>query len=126
MLQDTRVGRGGVLSEVRPGGLRISDLRRLDIRQALGAYPPIPGYESVGVIAEIDPGIAGSGSVDPIADCVGTREGIGQGFDLLRPGRKLLVVAVDSYSRLSGLPFPRVYLFVLRRPSSRGTPSGAW
>lgn len=75
---------------------------RLKEAARLGAVPINPEKTD---LSQAVRAFAGSGGLDLVADCVGTRESISQGFDLLRPGGKLLVIAyLDKSFEFPSLP----------------------
>ncbi len=75
---------------------------RLKEAARLGAVPINPEEAD---LSESVREFAGSEGLDLVADCVGTRESISQGFNLLRPGGKLLVIAyLDKNFEFPSLP----------------------
>jgi len=75
---------------------------RLEEAARLGAVPINP--EEVD-LSEAVRGFTGSDGLDLVADCVGTQDSIAQGFDLLRPGGKLLVIGyLDKSFEFPSLP----------------------
>ena len=77
-------------------------VHRLEEAARHGAIPINPEKEDLTkVIREFTNGEG----LDLVADCIGTRESISQGFTLLRPGGKLLVIAyLEEYFEFPSLP----------------------
>jgi 2-desacetyl-2-hydroxyethyl bacteriochlorophyllide A dehydrogenase len=77
---------------------------RLAEAARLGALPVNPEEEDLGKVIEEFTQCQG---LDLVADCIGTQESVSQGFALLRPGGKLLVIAYLDRS----FEFPSLPLF---------------
>jgi propanol-preferring alcohol dehydrogenase len=75
---------------------------RLAVAKAHGAIPVNPLKEN---IQEAVKTFTGGEGADLVADCIGTEESVREGFALLRPGGKLLVIAyIDDYFRIPSIP----------------------
>lgn len=74
--------------------------RRAHRLEAVARYGGLPIDTSRQNLAEVVNEFSGGEGLDLVADCVGTQTSISQGFSLLRPGGKLLVIAYldDAFS----------------------------
>ena len=75
---------------------------RLAVAKTHGAVPVNPLKENV---QEAVKAFTGGEGADLVADCIGTEESVREGFALLRPGGKLLVIAyIDDYFKIPSIP----------------------
>jgi 2-desacetyl-2-hydroxyethyl bacteriochlorophyllide A dehydrogenase len=75
---------------------------RLAVAKAHGAIALNPLKENV---QETVMAFTGGEGADVVADCIGTEESVREGFALLRPGGKLLIIAyIDDYFRFPSIP----------------------